>query len=729
MASGFVTPTISGGDACLTVAAADSTENGKASADYICDGIDQELIIDDCEVAWNTRQGANVICTADADHQVGTFSAKMAVQAAAVLGLLATHDFVALGLHNHNTLRLWIKHSLGCAAGDLALHLSSVANCGGAPNEEEIALPALGVNTWTQITLTQVNWAIDNAIISVGIELVANDPGAFDLFIDDVKQVWGNDNVEIQLALDALPATGGKVILLDGTFHTNAIIKVPSLVHLQGQGASTIIQPHDDFWVVANFNANSVGTVDSDIRISDLVIDCNNIGWHGIIMNRIAGGGPVAYADRGRRLYIVNVTVYNALWQGLIIENTIRASMIDSVVQCSGKNNFHITYSDQGSFINCKSWYTGDHHFEFSLSNNCNCVGCSGKFAYVANASCCLVRDSSDVNVIGLTSEDNSLAVCLLYTDTAYPLKRINIEGVTSNNDGLGVFGEGAQDIKISGFTAYGGATLGNRGILLQQVNILGTDYYCDRVRIIGNHIEHFEKDGVYLWKVQEFTIADNTILNNNQLGAGHTGIFLGGNGTHPCRLGVISNNVVTDDQGAKTQAYALKIDNGADFLTVTDNYFDANGIGAINLVSIGERCTFENNQGATNVQDKKLTYMKNTSGGALAAGDVVMIKAVAAGDEFTTPGGVGVDNVLGMLVEGINNNGYGYVQILGKTTILKATNAGGGNIAIGDFLCTEVGVRARKAAAGDMAFAIALEACAVADLVIDALIITPRKI
>ncbi|MBA7657846.1 hypothetical protein ES703_65789 [subsurface metagenome] len=127
-------------EATLVVAASNSLT---PSADYVCDGVSHELIIDDCEVAWNSRQGANVVCTADVDHQVGTFSAKMAVQAAAGLGLLATHDFASLDLSDHHSIKVWIKHSLGCAAGDLALHLSSTADCGGAPDEEEIVLPYL----------------------------------------------------------------------------------------------------------------------------------------------------------------------------------------------------------------------------------------------------------------------------------------------------------------------------------------------------------------------------------------------------------------------------------------------------------------------------------------------------------------------------------------------------------------------------------------------------------
>jgi hypothetical protein len=120
---------------------------------------------------------------------------------------------------------------------------------------------------------------------------------------------------------------------------------------------------------------------------------------------------------------------------------------------------------------------------------------------------------------------------------------------------------------------------------------------------------------------------------------------------------------------------------------------------------------------------------VKNTSGGALAAGDIVVLKAVAAGNEITTTTTEGNQLVFGVVAEIIADNTFGYVQVKGKTTALKVD--GTVNIAIGDligaFTTVKIGM---KAASGKMAFAIALEAYATDDSagVIDALIITPRQ-
>ncbi len=135
-------------------------------------------------------------------------------------------------------------------------------------------------------------------------------------------------------------------------------------------------------------------------------------------------------------------------------------------------------------------------------------------------------------------------------------------------------------------------------------------------------------------------------------------------------------------------------------------------------------------NQGQTATTFKEVMTMKNTSGGSLAAGDMVTFKAAAGGDEVTTTTTKGDDLVYGMVLQSITSNSYGRIVTRGKTTALKVD--GGVDIAIGDFIgcstATGIGV---KAEAGDMAVAVALEAYATNDAngVIDALLISPRKI
>ena len=121
---------------------------------------------------------------------------------------------------------------------------------------------------------------------------------------------------------------------------------------------------------------------------------------------------------------------------------------------------------------------------------------------------------------------------------------------------------------------------------------------------------------------------------------------------------------------------------------------------------------------------------MKNTVGTTIAAGAPVILKSVAAGDEITTTTTAGDDKVLGIAAESILDAEYGRIQVLGETILLKVD--GTIDIAVGDFVATSTtaGI-AKKAASGDTAFAVALEAYATDDAngVINAVLIEPRKI
>ena len=123
----------------------------------------------------------------------------------------------------------------------------------------------------------------------------------------------------------------------------------------------------------------------------------------------------------------------------------------------------------------------------------------------------------------------------------------------------------------------------------------------------------------------------------------------------------------------------------------------------------------------------KQYIRAKNTSGGALATGDVVVLKP-STGVEVTTTTTEGDPLVIGMVAQIIANNAYGLIQIYGQTASLKVN--GTENIAIGDLIGTSTIAKiGKKAAAGKSAFAMALEAYTNDDSngVIDAMIITPR--
>ncbi len=242
---------------------------------------------------------------------------------------------------------------------------------------------------------------------------------------------------------------------------------------------------------------------------------------------------------------------------------------------------------------------------------------------------------------------------------------------------------------------------------------------------ILGNHCYLNQQSGMRLDHADDNLVEGNICTENSQEMSSYYNIELADSDRNliqgnTCRKGALANKPI----------YGIAIASSAcDKNIVRSNDLRDAGNTA-NLYDAGTCTKVKDNEGTTPDQDKDYIYAKNTSGGALAAGDVVILKAVAAGNEVTTTVTGGDKKVYGMAAEIIANTAWGLVQVMGKTVLLKVD--GTADIAIGDFLSTFTTAKiAKKASAGDMAFAIALEAYATDNSlgVIDALLISPRMV
>lgn len=237
----------------------------------------------------------------------------------------------------------------------------------------------------------------------------------------------------------------------------------------------------------------------------------------------------------------------------------------------------------------------------------------------------------------------------------------------------------------------------------------------CENVSVSFNTITYCQY-GIYLSGTNDVVMVGNTI--DGTLATTPTGIYL---------AGTCDDNVITDNR-IRDCTTGINIAANTNNRTIVANNNLQNNTTA--LADSAVDTIVYNNMGLDVTQEKKMILMKNTSGGALAAGDVVVLKAVVAGNEITTTVTAGDNKVFGMAVEAIADTAWGYIQVLGKTVVLKVN--GTTDIAIGDYLsCFTTAKIAQKAAAGHMVFAIALEAYATDDSngIIDALLVTPRLI
>lgn len=147
-----------------------------------------ELVIHDCEAAWDEKVDADVTVSADAAaFKVGTKSNKLAIAAtASALDILATDNFTSKNLAAYTHIVAWVKSSIDLSAGDVHLLLDDTAEC--ASPLETLAIPALVANTWTQVKIALAAASTDTAIVSVGLKGTV-DKGAFDFWIDDIRAI------------------------------------------------------------------------------------------------------------------------------------------------------------------------------------------------------------------------------------------------------------------------------------------------------------------------------------------------------------------------------------------------------------------------------------------------------------------------------------------------------------------------------------------------------------
>ncbi len=130
-------------------------------------------------------------------------------------------------------------------------------------------------------------------------------------------------------------------------------------------------------------------------------------------------------------------------------------------------------------------------------------------------------------------------------------------------------------------------------------------------------------------------------------------------------------------------------------------------------------------NQDARLKDNRKVLLMQNTSGGTLRIGNVVVLDSAAADSAITTTTTNGDPKVCGMILTLLAGSNVKYdVLTHGYTTNLYVNNSAS-SIVVGDFLSTySHAYYAKKAIAGEVAFAIAISTPTTSTATINALLI-----
>jgi parallel beta-helix repeat protein len=188
-------------------------------------------------------------------------------------------------------------------------------------------------DTTTKQLLTYANgkWQADRTT-ATKIVAASNSSQAAKDAADYVATGTG-DQAQINAALTALPAGGGRVYLAEGTYYLSAAISVPNNTTLAGSGAGSKITIPNTQNGSYNLIQNTDTATGTHIAIQDLLIDGNKTSqssgsMNAIYMNGVGGGSGSTTRDGAK---ISNVTVRSVFGNGIRLTNTSSNSSITNV--------------------------------------------------------------------------------------------------------------------------------------------------------------------------------------------------------------------------------------------------------------------------------------------------------------------------------------------------------------------------------------------------------------
>ena len=169
-----------------------------------------------CAAAFDETVDSDFTVSLDTeDKKQGAQSCKFVIAAGASAGDIATDSITSKDISGYDYIEFWIKSTVATSAGNLKLHLDNGTVTADGNDLESLDIPALTANTWTFVRVALSNPESDTAIVSVGLEMVA-DLGACTVWLDDIsvvkndsaqwdkvpRNLWKIDKQESDIVLD-----------------------------------------------------------------------------------------------------------------------------------------------------------------------------------------------------------------------------------------------------------------------------------------------------------------------------------------------------------------------------------------------------------------------------------------------------------------------------------------------------------------------------------------------
>jgi len=387
-----------------------------------------------------------------------------------------------------------------------------------------------------------------------------------------------SDQNAINAAINALPSTGGSVVLLDGTYNitSSVIINKPN-VNLTGSGANTILKRmYDESGVNTGgvITVVAASTAVTNVDVSQLSINGNKASFssandYGIF---VSSGGCGIQANNEK---INNNWIGNTAGNGVYIYNGACAAIqndqiTNNIITGSGGNGIATDDSTSNAVIsgNVSSNNSG-YGIYVSGGTGENITGNTTN----SNATGGIITGTTSTNV-----SDN-----IIKSNTTYGIYiggfvggQNTISGNVIDSNGIGVnFGPGNTNETLSGNTIVNSATT---GVFVDG----GTP--STNIIISANTISGNGGSGVqFNTNIVNSTITDNTLNNNGGVGSSSSiSICPGGPG---CASDQITNNNISDSAGTGN---AISISSGSKNIYLSNNTYSGTGASSIFDSGIG---------------------------------------------------------------------------------------------------------------------------------------------
>lgn len=381
------------------------------------------------------------------------------------------------------------------------------------------------------------------------------------------------DDVQIQAAIDALPAGGGKVVLMGGTFNLAAgIVETSDNVHIQGQGIeATKIVPTDTI-IAFSFNDTFFGSLnDLSIEAASQQSSGGGVRWYGdsyqmairrvrmrnlyddVLVNCFTAGPAAPRAETGwiedcifwdTKNHVFDLNGFTGLFlTGINAWNT--TDCIRGIAWQDG-NSLWITDCD---FMKCGqgfSIYPGvGATAKFLVASGLSLDTCNSYGMIVTGAGAIQFWQINNLHVS--TSGLHGIAI---YSAAATNHIYFSNPRIISSSDS-GIYLSGIRDVLIQG-GIIGANNKGDNAAVADQQGIYVVT--CDNVRILGVRALNTEPvDGHQKYGVYHASGGSDVIIEDCDLGDNDTGGFYSGDWT---KVQVRNNaGFATENSGASSIA------------------------------------------------------------------------------------------------------------------------------------------------------------------------------